>query len=126
MLIVETIARIRREHFIKGKTIKEIARDLKVSRNSRLNAPMSGNDLVIVIDQNGVVEAEPLDAARDLLDLLRRVGTRIARIGSQRMGRPVFEIHFRFSVEWKNLDRNVDRLGNSPSRTSLFYEQTAS
>ena len=27
MLIVETIARIRREHFIKGKTIKEIARD---------------------------------------------------------------------------------------------------
>jgi len=33
MLIVETIARIRREHFIKGKTIKEIARDLKVSRN---------------------------------------------------------------------------------------------
>jgi hypothetical protein len=31
MLIVETIARIRREHFIKGKTIKEIARDLKVS-----------------------------------------------------------------------------------------------
>ena len=29
MLIVETIARIRREHFIKGKTIKEIARDLK-------------------------------------------------------------------------------------------------
>ena len=30
MLIVETIARIRREHFIKGKTIKEIAGDLKV------------------------------------------------------------------------------------------------
>src|SRR4051812_43535959 len=36
MLIVETIARIRREHFIKGKTIKEIARDLKVSRNSKV------------------------------------------------------------------------------------------
>jgi hypothetical protein len=33
MLIVETIARMRREHFIKGKTIKEIARDLKVARN---------------------------------------------------------------------------------------------
>jgi hypothetical protein len=29
MLIMETIARIRREHFIKGKTIKEIARDLR-------------------------------------------------------------------------------------------------
>ena len=34
MLIVETIARIRREHFIKGKTIKDIARDLKVSRKT--------------------------------------------------------------------------------------------
>ena len=28
MLVVETIVRIRREHFIKGKTIKEIARTL--------------------------------------------------------------------------------------------------
>ena len=34
MLTVETIGRIRREHFLKGKTIKEIARDLKVSRNT--------------------------------------------------------------------------------------------
>jgi AraC-like DNA-binding protein len=34
MLTVETIGRIRREHFVKGKTIKEIARDLKISRNT--------------------------------------------------------------------------------------------
>jgi predicted transcriptional regulator len=34
MLVVETIARIRVEHFVKGKTIKEIARDLGVSRNT--------------------------------------------------------------------------------------------
>ena len=34
MLIVETIGRIRREHLIKGKSIKEIARDLKISRNT--------------------------------------------------------------------------------------------
>ncbi|BBU64138.1 hypothetical protein MSC49_40730 (plasmid) [Methylosinus sp. C49] len=34
MLIVETIGRIRREHFVKGKTIKEIARDLGISRNT--------------------------------------------------------------------------------------------
>jgi hypothetical protein len=34
MLVVETIARIRREHFIKGRTIKEIVRDMKVSRNT--------------------------------------------------------------------------------------------
>src|SRR5260221_14356359 len=42
MVIVETIARIRREHFIKGKTIKEIARDLKVSRNTVRKVLRSG------------------------------------------------------------------------------------
>ncbi|EAQ33869.1 putative transposase, partial [Nitrobacter sp. Nb-311A] len=45
MLIVETIARIRREHFIKGKTIKEIARDLKVSRNTVRKVLRSGKTL---------------------------------------------------------------------------------
>ena len=34
MLTVDTIWRIRREHFLKGKGIKEIARDLRVSRNT--------------------------------------------------------------------------------------------
>ena len=39
---METIGRIRREHFIKGKTIKEIARDLKVSRNTVRRVLRSG------------------------------------------------------------------------------------
>ena len=34
MLSVETIGRIRRELIPKGKSIKEIARDLKISRNT--------------------------------------------------------------------------------------------
>ena len=42
MLVVETIARIRRERFIKGKTIREIARDLKVSRNTVRKVLRSG------------------------------------------------------------------------------------
>src|SRR5215831_316822 len=42
MLVVETIARIRREHFVKGKTIREIARDLKVSRNTVRRVLRSG------------------------------------------------------------------------------------
>ena len=42
MLTVETIGRIRREHFLKGKTIKEIARDLKVSRNTVRQVLRSG------------------------------------------------------------------------------------
>jgi transposase len=42
MLTVETIGRIRREHFLKGKTIKEIARDLRVSRNTIRKVLRSG------------------------------------------------------------------------------------
>jgi transposase len=42
MLTVETIGRIRREHFLEGKTIKEIARDLKVSRNTVRKVLRSG------------------------------------------------------------------------------------
>src|ERR1700681_3993925 len=42
MLIVETIGRIRREHLVKGKSIKEIARDLKVSRNTVRKVLRSG------------------------------------------------------------------------------------
>jgi transposase len=42
MLTVETIGRIRREPFLKGKTIKEITRDLKVSRNTVRKALRAG------------------------------------------------------------------------------------
>ena len=39
---METVSRIRREHFVKGKTIKEISRDLKVSRNTVRKVLRSG------------------------------------------------------------------------------------
>src|SRR5271169_3958345 len=42
MLTVETIGRIRREVFVQGKTIKEIARDLRVSRNTVRKVLRSG------------------------------------------------------------------------------------
>jgi hypothetical protein len=42
MLVVETIGRIRREHFVKGKSIKEIVRELKVSRNTVRQVLRSG------------------------------------------------------------------------------------
>ena len=42
MLVVETIGRIRREHFVQGKSIKEIARDLKMSRNTVRKVLRSG------------------------------------------------------------------------------------
>jgi transposase len=42
MLIVETVARIRREHLVRGKSIKEIARELKLSRNTVRRVLRSG------------------------------------------------------------------------------------
>ena len=33
MLVVETIARIRRDHLVRGVPIKKLARDLRVSKN---------------------------------------------------------------------------------------------
>ena len=42
MLVVETIARIRREHLGKGVPIKKLVRDLKVSRNTVRKAVRSG------------------------------------------------------------------------------------
>jgi transposase len=34
MLTVETVGRIRREHLVKGKSIRQVARDLRLSRNT--------------------------------------------------------------------------------------------
>src|SRR5205809_4100555 len=42
MLTVETIGRIRREHFLKGKTITETGRALRVSRNTVRKVLRSG------------------------------------------------------------------------------------
>jgi len=42
MLVVETIGRIRREHFVKGRSIKAITRGLKVSRNTVRKVLRSG------------------------------------------------------------------------------------
>ena len=42
MLVVETIGRVRREHFVKGKSIKQIARDLRLSRNTVRKVLRSG------------------------------------------------------------------------------------
>jgi hypothetical protein len=42
MLIVETVARIRRAFFVKGQSIKEISRDLKISRNTVRKVLRSG------------------------------------------------------------------------------------
>jgi transposase len=42
MVIVETIGRIRREYFVQGRSIREIARDLRLSRNTVRKVLRSG------------------------------------------------------------------------------------
>src|SRR5579872_4056043 len=85
MLVVETIARIRREHFIKGKTIKEIARDLKVSRNTVRKVLRSGEtsfeyERVVqprpklgrwASELDGLLAANAVKSAREQLTLIR-------------------------------------------------------
>src|SRR5215475_497925 len=77
MLVVETIARIRREHFIKGKTIKEIARDLKVLRSGETSfeyerlvqpRPKLGR---WASELDGLLSANAAKSAREQLTLIR-------------------------------------------------------
>ena len=68
MLVVETVGRIRREHLVKGKPIKEIARELKVSRNTVRKVLRSG---ATSIEYTRAVQPRPkLGAWRGALDQL--------------------------------------------------------
>jgi hypothetical protein len=46
---------------------------LHSEQHCSFHSPVPGEDLVVLADQNGVGEPEPLDAATDLLDLLLRM-----------------------------------------------------
>ena len=59
---METIGRIRREHFLKGKTIKEIAKDLGVPEHSP-QGPAIGSD-AIGDERRRVPDAKSLFAKR--------------------------------------------------------------
>src|SRR5580692_4642313 len=85
MLIVETIGRIRREHFVQGKSIKEIARDLRISRNTVRKILRSGETSISYerevqprprlgrwkTDLDLMLTANVGQAARDRLTLIR-------------------------------------------------------
>ena len=89
MLVVETIARIRREHLGKGVPIKKLVRELKVSRNTVRKAVRSGETSfsygrkvqsrpklgpwIEVLD--GYLEANEKKARRDRLSLMRMYDT---------------------------------------------------
>src|SRR6201998_1120644 len=68
MLVVETIGRIRREHLSKGKSIKEIARTLHLSRNTVRRILRSG-ETAVSYDRE-VQPRQKLGAWTDELDRL--------------------------------------------------------
>jgi hypothetical protein len=53
MLVVETVARVRRAYFVQEKSIKEIVRDLKVAQDRPEGDPVGSN----------LVPLRPRDAA---------------------------------------------------------------
>src|ERR1700759_2596544 len=85
MLVVETIARIRREHFVKGKTIQEIARGLGISRNKIRKVLRSGETSFVyertiqprpklgrwTSDLSELLEGNAAKPAREQLTLIR-------------------------------------------------------
>jgi transposase len=78
MLTVETVGRIRREHFLKGKTIREIARHLKVSRNTVRKVLRSGQTS---FEYERVVQPRPKLGrwSADLDDLLEGNAAKLGR-----------------------------------------------
>ena len=68
MLVVETIAKIRRAHFVQGKQIKQICRELKVSRKV-VRKVLRSEETAFEYKRN--VQPQPkLGAWRDELDRL--------------------------------------------------------
>ena len=76
MLIVETIARIRRAHFVQGKPIKAICRELKISRKPgawRNGAPFKDWILPAALDRVRRKLAAAQDGDRQMVDILTTV-----------------------------------------------------
>lgn len=58
----------------------------------RLDAPVTGKDGTLSIDQDRIGEAEGADALGDLLHLLAGVGARVLRPGAECVGRDHFNL----------------------------------
>ena len=79
MLVVETIAKIRRAYFVQGKPIKEICRELKVSRKVGAQGAAVWGDGV-PLRARGAAAAEDRAVARtSSTGCLRRTTAKAAR-----------------------------------------------
>ena len=77
MLVVETIAKIRRAHFVDGKPIKQICRELRVSRNT-VRKVIRGGETAFSYDRS--VQPHPkIDSWRSELDSLLSANAKAPR-----------------------------------------------
>lgn len=53
------------------------------SNTGQICEPVTGEDRVVLVDQNRICESKRLDAVRDLFDLLSRMRPRVPRIWLQ-------------------------------------------
>jgi hypothetical protein len=75
---------------------KAYDRDLRAAGElGRLKAAVAGDDLFLLIDQNGRIESERFDASGDGSNLSPIMFTRIARVGVQIGGREKRELTLR-------------------------------
>ena len=83
MLVVETIARIRRDHLVRGVPIKKIARDLRVSKNT-VRKVVRGDETSFSYERKTLHEAArpPIDY-RDNLRRATQGGQYCTPIGGQ-------------------------------------------
>src|SRR4051812_47911028 len=65
-----------------------------------LHAAVAGDNLVHIVDQDRIAEAELLDAPRDLPNLLPRMRSGIVWIRTQLAHRPVFDLHGKHPSPW--------------------------
>jgi hypothetical protein len=73
----------------------------KIEQLRGLDPAVAGDDSVVLVDQNWIVEAEGLNARRDLGDLLWRMRSCVTAVGLEIARRTMFDREFgsqRFSV----------------------------
>ena len=81
MLVVETIARIRRAYFVQGKALKAISRELKISRKVVRKVILSG---ATAFAHERTVQPQPkLGPWREALE--QRLATNAARSSRERL-----------------------------------------
>jgi transcriptional regulator with XRE-family HTH domain len=84
---------------------------------------VSGEDRVLAIDQDGIGEAEPADAVRDLPDLLLRMGSRVLRPWSEGRDGEVFDVPGHGTLRSDNLTIPYVTDSLAPSTRGIYYRQ---